>query len=494
MPRPRPLPKADLISVVLGTGVLGLYRLGAKGLWHDEAYSDAVARLDSTTMWHAIRAGEGYHGMHHALLQLWLAVVGTHSEFWLRVPSVVCASAAAGVLFVFNRRVFGQRPALVAAVLLAINAMFVQYAQEARAYMLAVLLVVLSTCLLRLALLRSSRRYWVMYAVASALAIYAHLFSIFVVASHLVSLPVAPGRFAIRRVTMAYALIGLLLLPLFAVAESRDALALAAPSLSSLKALFLALAGGGTASVSVRRVLQLAYLIACSLGLHRGLQLAFRGADDDSREQLWGYAVVGSWLAVPILATFATAQFQSRYLIVALPALVTIAAIGVSSLRGYAFHVAFAALLMVATFPLVAYYRADFKQGEDWKRAVAYVVGNAQPGDGVVFLSRYGRRPFEYYFAPDLRGEKRLTPIYPAASWGSYVPVFADRDIEPTTDAAHRLRGFTRVWAILLWGGFRSFQEDGTPVQRALSADYERREAQNFGSKLNVVLYEKLRR
>jgi len=61
-----------VLAICAATGILGLVRLGAKGLWHDEAFSEAMARLDLPTLWAAITGGEAFSGLYYMLLHFWL--------------------------------------------------------------------------------------------------------------------------------------------------------------------------------------------------------------------------------------------------------------------------------------------------------------------------------------------------------------------------------------------------------------------------------------
>ena len=84
--------------------------------------------------------------LYHVLLHAWLNV--GESEFAVRALSLLFAAAAPPTLYLLVRRLFDTRTAVVAAVLLAVNAYFLRYAQEARSYALLVFLVTLSTYLL----------------------------------------------------------------------------------------------------------------------------------------------------------------------------------------------------------------------------------------------------------------------------------------------------------------------------------------------------------
>jgi hypothetical protein len=180
-------------------------------------------------------------------------------------------------------------------------------------------------------------------------------------------------------------------------------------------------------------------------------------------------------------------------LIVVLPALVTIASIGISALPHLALRVAAVGVVLVLSIsPLRAYYGTSVREGGDWRQATEYVMRGKRPGDGILFLSMYGRRPFEYY-VNRFTDRDELVPVYPSQRWGSYPPVLVDNDIESTSTAAERLDRHTRVWVMLHWGGFESAAEDGAPLKHALQAGFRQVSARSLGPSLEVRLYERER-
>jgi mannosyltransferase len=477
------------------TGALGIFRLGAKSFWTDEAFSEAMARLGVSTMGKAIVHGDAFNGLYYGFLHIWQ--FGGHSETWLRLPSAAFGLLAAYTLFSLNRRLFGARVALVSALLLAVNTFFVYYEQDARTYTLAVFLVVLATYLFVLALENGSTNRWLGYGLVGALAIYAHFFSAFVIAAHLISIGFRRRRPRLRDVVAGYGLTALLVAPLMAVILRTDSLQrrfIDKVHLGSFRWLFLNLTGAGGVPGGGGTFLLFAYFASCCLAIMWVLASVTWRRPQGS-DQIWSNALVFSWLAVPILGSFAVSMIRSpifypRYLIVALPPLVTIAGIGIAGFRHRWLQVvAAAALVSLSIHPLVSYYRGQFKEGEDWRTAVAYVTRAERPGDGVIFLSRYGRRPFEYYLRRFHDGLE-LSPVYPGVPWGAYVPVLADANIESTTTAAARLRdGYQRVWVILLWEGFRSVDENPGPVRMELDSYYQEEARQAFGHQLQIRLY-----
>jgi mannosyltransferase len=452
-----------------------------------------MARLDLPSLWSATVPREAFSGLYFVLLHLWLRL--GDSETWLRLPSAICGILAAWVLFVVTRRLFGQRAATIAGVLLACNAFFVRYEQEARSYTLALLAVLLATYALVRVVDQPSHAHWITYTAAGTFAIYVHFFTAFVIAAHFLSLLLfRPNRLRRWNAWMGYGFMAILVAPLTLAMASNNELQRRAfiprPTLRSLPLLFLELTGAQGMSRS-GRLLLLAYFLACCVGLF-AIARGVLTVHEARWEGLWPLALVMMWLGVPVLGSLAMSivqpVFLARYLIVALPPLIILASIGISTLTTPSRALAVAIIVALSAFSLHSYYTADYKNEEDWRRATAYVLANSRPGDQALFLTRYGRRPFEYY----ARGHvelSRLTPVYPTVEWGEYLPVIGDIKFEGASSAVRQLRGDRRVWAVLLWDGFDARHEEGLTVGKVLDQHYQNVDRRHFGSFLQIRLY-----
>ena len=203
------------------------------------------------------------------------------------------------------------------------------------------------------------------------------------------------------------------------------------------------------------------------------------------------------WLLVPI-ALGATISliwpiFVTRYFIVILPALVMIVAVGLTKVRLAAQLALLVVVLLICAQGLGIYYAQNHKEGENWRGLVRHVADEAHNGDRVLFLSRFGRRPFEYYLDRHAGLSSSLIPAYPTMPWGSYAPVVGELQIGDTRRSARELAAVqpTRVWVVLLWGGFRTGDDDGAPFQRVLAHNYVETDHVFFGRYLKLGLYER---
>ena len=137
---------AVVAELVLGA-VLGSLFLGTHSLFLDESVSSTLA----TAPWHffanTVSHREANMALYYLLLRGW--VVFGHGEIALRSLSVILAVGALWVVIMLARSLFGRRVALLAGLLLAIDPLYVQFAQDVRGYSLALLLVSAVLLLLR---------------------------------------------------------------------------------------------------------------------------------------------------------------------------------------------------------------------------------------------------------------------------------------------------------------------------------------------------------
>lgn len=98
----------------------------------------------------------------------------------IRIASLISGTAAIPLTFVLGRWTVGRPAALVGAALTALSPYLIFYSTEARAYSLVLCLVLVSSLALVRALQTGRAAWWVVYAVASCAAMYAHYPALFV--------------------------------------------------------------------------------------------------------------------------------------------------------------------------------------------------------------------------------------------------------------------------------------------------------------------------
>lgn len=153
------------------TAVIGI---GTKGFWFDEGYSAELARQPVGTWWRLLFEQEGGAILRAVLLKPWLAV--SDADGWLRFLSVAFAVGQVVLTYFFARRVIGS-VAWAAALALAVNGAFVQYAQQGRSYAMASFFVLAATLAFLRAVERPDRSRLAVFAVLAVLCPLAHLYT-----------------------------------------------------------------------------------------------------------------------------------------------------------------------------------------------------------------------------------------------------------------------------------------------------------------------------
>lgn len=167
-----------LVGLILLVGlVLRLFRLDGQSLWFDEAYSISVSRLPFTEAVDALVADVRQAPLHFAALAGWMKLAGT-GVWGARLFSVLASAGGLVFAWLFARRLFGARTALLTVTLLAVAQLDQRYAQEARMYALYASLTTCAAWLGARAVLDRDRLSFFAAAVVGALAVLTHYYAL----------------------------------------------------------------------------------------------------------------------------------------------------------------------------------------------------------------------------------------------------------------------------------------------------------------------------
>jgi uncharacterized membrane protein len=474
-----------LLSMGL-VAVLGFYSIADKSLWLDEAFSVALARLDWPELWRVITVREANMGLYYLLLHYWVQL-GT-GEFAVRSLSAITAIVSIAPVYGIGARLFDVNTGITASLLLALNAFFIQHAQEARGYALVLLLTATAAYLFLKAIDKPSVKSWGAYAAIGALSVYAHFFGAWVIAANFVSGLALRGSAQKRNLVLSNLIIVILISPLLLqiltpYAHGSHLGWLATPSLRTLARFFSALTGYGG------RVLVIVYAVVCGYALFSAWSQARR---THGRLISWEYAFLCSWLFLPVFGSFLFSIlfkpiFHPRFLIISLPPLVLIAADGLQKLRPAWLKLATALLLLVLSSQgLVALYSGGCCRKEDWRAATKYVLDNSVTGDGMVFQGPHARIAFEYYLQALGSQSGALQPVVPSDPWGT---------LDPTKGRSEWLyrspQQDQRLWLVLAYRAF--VKGPSTAVSDWLPASFQSqycfREMRSFQS-IEVIQFQ----
>ncbi len=406
-----------VLGSIIGVAALALnlYRLGAPSMWFDEILSVERARQSPDVIWQIVTGAQPNMALYYFFLHFWLQLTALFglpaSEAVARFPSAVFAAGGAVLVFFTGQRFFGRIAGFAAAGLYLLNDLQLVYAQEARSYGMQLFLLCLSWYALFAALTgkpgRSRQRlWWACYVATIVLAVYAHLFSLLVFGAQVVAIAgllFLPGPWRdkvwsqLRAALISLLITGILIIPMLIASRVGGKTGwLPIPHPADVYHLFL--------TMSANSKIYLAIIVLCLLfGLGvaalafssrwpRPLAVIVRGDAGGPPVGLRRYLPLGfalcCWLVVPIVVSYVVSQksthlFSSRYLVVIVPALFLLVAMGVAVLRWRLVKVVLTAcLLLLALHYVPLYYQSA--QVEDWRAPSQWLAQHYQANDGMV--------------------------------------------------------------------------------------------------------------
>ncbi len=464
-----------VVGELLLGGVLGSLFLGTHSLFLDESVSASLA----TAPWHrfanVVSHREANMALYYLLLRGW--VVFGHSEIALRSLSVLLAVGSLWVVIMLTRELFGRHIALAAGILLAVNPLYVQFAQDVRGYALALLLVSASCYFFVRGIgLRSPapRLCWTAYTVVTALAAYSNFWAALVPLGQALSLAfLPPGRIPWRRVLTAAVALAVLLIPLGLLIQSTDSAGVNWAAGSSAGHLFTRI----RSSVPHAAIDFLVFAATVAVVVVLVLLRRRREIGDFFARQ-WAVFFTACWLVVPVAAVVMLSLvdrplFVVRYLMVSLPPALMLVAVGIvrvaSLARRRATAVALTLLIVVVVASLVGVAQWYSQGGpQDFRSAVSYIADRAQPGDGMLIYAPYERVPVEWYMAGQPAARAKVHPVYPAKAWG-VDPLYFDGSVSlRPSDVARTAPNYGRIWFVSATADQKLYSSGASSIEMAL--------------------------
>lgn len=422
-----------------------LYRMSAQPVWLDEAISIGLARMNLPDFFTAITKNDSAMYLYDFLLRIPLAF--SQSEFAVRILSVIFAVAAVPSFYLLGRRLFDDRTAAVAAMLLAVNSLFIEYAHEARSYTLTTLFVIWSWYTLLELVERPGWARALYYSLVTGALAYCHFFSLLVLPAQLAALcALRPGGKLLKVVASSTFMIGLLSLPmafmLWHIRANTDWIA--RPSLvvalHQLAVRFTNLPqriGLLPHTVVLLSVITLVPLALPIFGVASGL----RGID---RDKLFGYSCAGFGAILPMVSLLAASflikpLYVIRYVLPSLPFFLLLLAAGICELRPALMKVGLGLLLVTNVFGTLEYYRVPTKP--DWPAAIEYLVSRIRPDDKVAIFPGYESWAFDYNLSRLDLSLPKATVVFPE-EWDSVA------DLSTSVISAPHAARYSRLWII----------------------------------------------
>lgn len=465
-----------LVAIVLLGLALRFYALGAESLWVDEGTSVSVARLTLPQIF----ADRIYKNppFYFVLLHFWTQLFGD-SEVALRLLSALFGSLALGVMFLVGRKLLGREGGQLGTFLLAIALLHVAFSQEARAYSLMVLLVLVSMWLFLRLLEKPEQLTAAGYVLTNVLLLYTHFYGVFFVAvQNLFWLylfwrqrqNVAPrsGQWVVIQGAILLLFAPWLRNMLLEVRSMQTTgVWIPEPTAVTLWVTFLDFASGSA----------LLLLLFAGLG---GWWLLYGRSPASPAQNEWQTDTAVAvllllWLSVPVFVPFVVSHLLaplliSRYTIAASLGLYLLAAVALlrlrwSSLRyGLLLFIALASLLGLSRY----YGQVDKQQ---WREVATLLEQDGLAGDALLFNpGGLKESAFSYYF--ERNDMEQITFDLPTDIATSYTSQYGTQQLD---ELAQTVAGFGRVWLIQA-NNQANNNASGVLVQEALASLYEKSE------------------
>jgi mannosyltransferase len=468
------LPVTPLASTGLVVAlILASLALRARGIggafWIDEGLSVGISSFPFSDIPATLRL-DGSPPLYYLMLHGWMAVFGT-SEAATHVLSMIFALTAIPVGLWAGWSLFGPRAGWFVAALFALNPFVTTYSHEARMYSLMVLLALVAGTAFVHAFVLDHRRYAALFAVALALMLYTHNWTVFfLLAAGLAWLEIARRRSERRKSILldgafafgAAALVWLPWVPTLAFQARNTAAPWSnTPGVSDLSDALSAVVGG------------LGPAIGLLLVAGTGLSHIIRRRRDTERLELLTLAGLGlGTLLIAWGASQLAPAWAFRYMAIIVGPLVLLSGVGLAR----AGRLGVAALALVALLWLPKGVPPDATTTE--KNVVSEVESFLERGDLVVSTHPERLTVLDYYLP---RGLTYLTTLGPVADarymdWRDVLDRLRDarasKTLGPALDNLHTGKDILLVRPVT--ENSSSWKADWTALVRKRSAQYSR--------------------
>jgi len=437
---------AVLLLMMIGAAVLSVVVFSKTSLRLDEAQSLFQVSRALPGMYHLV-AQDVHVPLYHTLLWVWTSLFGGDITT-ARYLSLVFFLATIPSVYFLGKLVFGRRAGLFAALLVTISPFMQWYGSEARMYSLLAFVTVVHQIAFVKVFKEGESRHWAWYALLSVVGVYVHYFFVFVLLSDAVAYFIYRRRFP-RFAFPKFTLVALLsiasLLPWLWYVYRLGAAGNAEP--------YLETPSSGDLFNTYAQFLfgfQVSYLNTIIISLWPVVVLlAFFSLQKKKKTPPEAIFLVVA-AVLPVLATFVISiiyrpVYESRYLIVALPALMVLFAWIISLYpQGIRRVLQVGLVTIILALLVVQTVSPNTPVKEDYREAVAYISGHATGSDVVIATAPFTVYPIEYYY----KGPAKVTtqPIWDRFSQGS-IPAFDAHNLQKET--AENTADYQHAWLVL---------------------------------------------
>jgi mannosyltransferase len=354
--------------------VLRFYHIDHQSVWLDEIYSlrGADPHLSLSGVYDSLLATEVQPPLYFVLLHYIFLIFG-YSSFVLKMFSAVIGIAGVFGIYLLGKELIDKKTGLYAAILLTVNFFHLSYSQEGRMYSLLFLLTIFSFYFLVRLLKQPSARSAVVYGVFSALMIHCHFFSLFTLCAQWLILlfyiikpvNILRKRFFFYCVLSVVTTVILFLpaLPLLKKTASITSSWISLPGRDVYTELFKDFFGQAELVIFFILILLVAYFV----GLFKETNTGKLQVDPVGNKPVFTTVLLFSWifitLLLPLIRTYTSLPMLiSRYFINILPAILLIAAIGLSSIGNRMLRYGIVSLIIVFSLTDIFFVKDYFNK------------------------------------------------------------------------------------------------------------------------------------
>jgi 4-amino-4-deoxy-L-arabinose transferase-like glycosyltransferase len=410
------------VAVPLALGLLAfairIPFLGQQSLWFDEAFTVLIAQFPTETAIEALFI-DGVHPPLYYLLMRAVMLIG-HQETMLRLPSVLFGAVTVPLLYLLVASEFGKRAGFLAGLLLLLSPFQIWHSRDARMYSMLAFLATLAM-LAYIRMWKGRGRSWtVLFGLSSSLAYATHYYAFFLPLVQLVhfALHIKQKPKFIRSwlpVQILAAIPSLIWLALTLARQGRSFGIgwIPHPQIIDLLYSLINLTVGYAPSLDWTQMVSFSLAL---LGLSLGAFTLWKRADSGTIWVLWGF--------LPLLLVFALSLrrpvFVDRFLLLSLPALLSVVAVGIANLPRRIFSPVAIVLIGVLALRSYLYSQDSLHQREQWREA-SQLLQEATATETIVLRVLQIAVPFRYYspgqvLQQSMEINREITPLPVLAS------------------------------------------------------------------------------
>lgn len=383
-----------LVSCLIIVGaLLRFYNLGYNSLWLDEAATHVFTQQSLGDYWQLLSNLGEVHPPLFYMVEKVILPFGT-SEFLYRLFPAIFGIATIPLFYLIGKKMAGGPVGIIMAAFIAFSPYHVQYSQDARMYTMLLFLTSLALILYLEAIRSNGKKYWILFGVASALAVWTHFMAFILIGALVIysAWYLVKGKTSPKNFLFAIVVITVLLSPLLVI----------------IKGLFFNRIGGAPAwgYTGDLFIVKSVIILFCNnpVGfLFFALVLALGSAwlFFELREKFYFIFFV---LAISIGTGFILSYLMPidpRYFIFLLPflyAIMAAAALPFMKKAGKAPVTAIFIVLLICIWSPQLYGYYNTPVNEDWRAASVFVKNNAKENDILVIMPDYNQVPFNFYY------------------------------------------------------------------------------------------------